>query len=388
MLSKSFITLALCQYLAPFAVQAAVTWPSPIDEIEDLMLLQSGYRARGFATAVIPCSKSYNQGFRAAAGFMRTAFQDVAAFDASTGLNGLDASIGFELQFTNNNGPAFDMAMVYLHGFFNGKATMSDLIALSVYASVRSCGGPVLPVKAGRIDATGTGPNGLPDPADSRETLIGRFAKMGFSPQEMIQLVACGHTLGGVHPGIGSNFNPRDPAAVQQAVDGGVQTFDTGDASFDAKIAAEYSSGISRNPLVVGRTATNSDLRVFSVDNNATIRSMATANVFTGTCQTVLTKMLEKVPRAVQLSAVIQAYDVKPGYLNLNVVQNGAALVFSGEIRVRTTTLSVSSVKLIYTGRAGDACTDCTITTTKGGAAAGFDDTFNVSCYHFSTGKR
>ena len=72
---------------------AAPTWPSPMDELEDIMLLNTGYRARGFAVAVTPCSFSAQvPGRVAAAEWVRTAFHDMATGNVFTGLGGLDAS--------------------------------------------------------------------------------------------------------------------------------------------------------------------------------------------------------------------------------------------------------------------------------------------------------
>ncbi|KAH8674215.1 heme peroxidase [Xylariales sp. PMI_506] len=353
MMRKSAVALALCHILHALTVQAAVTWPSSIDHIEDLMMLQTGYGAQKFANLVTPCSNTIIPGYRAAAGFLRTAFSDVSSYDAANAAGGMDASIGFELQGTyavHNDGPTFNSSLAYLYSFFNSQASMADLLALSVYASVRSCGGPQIPFKTGRIDATVAGPDSLPDRADSKEVLVGRFAKMGFTPQQMIQLVACGHTLGGVHSTTGT-----------------VQNFDTTPGNFDNIVVSQYVTGTTQNPLVVGPAALNSDSRVFGMDDPA---------VFQRVCQTVLQTMLEKVPRGVQLSDTITAYDVKPGKLNLDVIDGGMALLFSGEIRVKTTTEHVSSVSLIYQPRSGDTCDSCAITTTLLGTADGLDETF------------
>jgi hypothetical protein len=138
----------------------AATWPSPaFDELEDLMLLTSGYNSRGFMDAVTPCTTA-KSGHLNAAGFLRAAFHDMAAADVSAGTNGLDASLGFELDttiFTENTGPIFTNTLSYIAKFYNGRASMSDLLALGTYAAVRGCGGPSVPLRAGRIDATKAG---------------------------------------------------------------------------------------------------------------------------------------------------------------------------------------------------------------------------------------
>ena len=376
---KQIAVLALLNHYA----QAAPTWPNSIDEIEDLMMLQTGYRSLGFASAVTPCSSSAVQGFRTAAGFLRAAFHDVAAFDASAGTGGLDASLAFELDGdykTHNAGPAFPGAMAYFTGFYNDKASMSDLLALGTYAAVRSCGGPQIPMRAGRIDATGPGANSLPDVADSQEVLVARFAKMGFSPQEMIQLVACGHSLGGVHPGVNPALDSQNAAAVADAASKGQLAFDTTDSAYDNRIAVEYMQGTTTNALVVGPAALNSDLRVFQTDNNVTISAMTDPSVYAGVCQSILQRMLEKVPASVTLSNTIQAYDVKPGQLNLNVLPDGS-LLFSGEIRVRTNDLpksAISKVSLVYQDKSGSFGAGCAIEASTAGDATGFDDSFTV----------
>jgi catalase (peroxidase I) len=57
-----------------------------------------------------------------------------------------------------------------------------------------------VPYRAGRVDATGpiTTQYTVPQPQDSLASHTAAFARMNFSATEMIQLVACGHTLGGV----------------------------------------------------------------------------------------------------------------------------------------------------------------------------------------------
>ncbi|CRK47619.1 hypothetical protein BN1723_020349, partial [Verticillium longisporum] len=83
--------------------------------------------------------------------------------------------------------------------YMTKKSSMADLIALGVYISVRACGGPAVPFRAGRRDATTAGPVGVPQPQNAISIFRTQFDRMGFSPQEMIQVTACGHTIGGVH---------------------------------------------------------------------------------------------------------------------------------------------------------------------------------------------
>jgi catalase (peroxidase I) len=59
-------------------------------------------------------------------------------------------------------------------------------------------GGPQIDFRGGRIDAPEGGPAGVPQPEESLQSHTAAFARMGFTPTEMIELVACGHTIGSV----------------------------------------------------------------------------------------------------------------------------------------------------------------------------------------------
>ena len=74
---------------------------------------------------------------------------------------------------------------------------MADLVALGVVAAVGKCGGPNVPYRGGRIDATEQGPTGVCLPEDNLQTLLGHFATAGFNQQDTIALTACGHSMGG-----------------------------------------------------------------------------------------------------------------------------------------------------------------------------------------------
>lgn len=65
-------------------------------------------------------------------------------------------------------------------------------------ASVAECGGPIIPFRMGRIDAVVAGPPGVPEPQEDLAAFTESFRRQGFTKEEMIGLVACGHTLGGV----------------------------------------------------------------------------------------------------------------------------------------------------------------------------------------------
>jgi hypothetical protein len=362
------------------AGNAVPTWPSAIDELEDVMFLHTGYRNRGLASHVTPCSFSeFGPGRQTAAEWLRLGFHDMAtanAFQEPKG--GIDGSIGFELNNGENVGTGFTTSLTTFGGFLNKRLSMADMIALGVHASVRACGGPLIPMRGGRKDATAAGPIGVPQPADGTSVFKNRFLRMGFNTVEMIQMTACGHTLGGVHS---ANFPDIVPPGT--APDG-YQLFDS-TLAFDNKIATRYIDGPDTNPLSTGRIpGKRSDLAVFVADSNVTLKAMKDAATFNTMCTSILQKMIEVVPTNTVLSDIIQPYEVKPAGLQLTLLSGGTQIKFAGDIRVRTTVRSASqiaSVKVVYKNRSGG--TGGTITASVVGAAAGFDDNFSV-CFKYS----
>ncbi len=91
----------------------------------------------------------------------------------------------------------------------------ADLIALGVVWGVASCGGPILPYRGGRVDATAAGRLGVPQPQEALAVQTERFRLQGFNTTEMISLVACGHTLGGVR---NTDFPEIVPGAATELV--------------------------------------------------------------------------------------------------------------------------------------------------------------------------
>jgi len=372
-------TLLLC--IAGFARLGAAdpTWPSSIDELEDVMFLSTGYKSRGFASFVTPCATAPagTVGRQTAAEWLRAGFHDMATTNTFfTPYGGIDASLAYELNDGENIGAGFNTTFLTYSGFFNSRLPASDLVALGVYASVRACGGPIIPMRGGRKDATAAGPIGVPQPQNAIGTFTNQFARMGFNETEMIQMTACGHTLGGVHAGDFSNI------VTPGTVPNDFQLFDN-TVEFDNNIATRYISGPDTDPLAVGPSVTskrNSDLVVFNADQNVTLQAMTNPATFNSMCTTILQKMIETVDPAVVLSDIIQPYEVKPTGLQLTLLSGGTQLQFTGDIRVRTTVRSASqiaSVQLTYEDRNGVAVIS-PIVAAAGGTTQGFDDSFSV----------
>jgi hypothetical protein len=292
-----------------------------------------------------------------------------------TGIGGLDGSIAFELGSGENLGSAFVTTLTTFAPFFSSQTSLSDLISAGVYTAARSCGGPIVPVRGGHIDATAAGGSGVPLPGNSAGTFRNQFLRIGYSSTEMIAFVACGHTLGGVHAG---NFPDNLPVGTAP---NDFRGMDTTPAVFDNRIAVEFVDGTTRNPLVIGasRPLLNPDNVVFSSDSgNGTIKSLAqNAANFTTVCGNMFQRMIEVVPSGVTLTSTIKAYEVRPYGLQLTLLSGGAQIKFTGEIRVRTTQrTSITGVQVVYKDRTG-AAVSTPITAIPTGDASGFDDTFS-----------
>ncbi|KFA78522.1 hypothetical protein S40288_01443 [Stachybotrys chartarum IBT 40288] len=364
------------------SVCADPTWPSQIDELEEIMFQLTSFRARRFAGPVSPCSSEASGPGRVnAAEWLRTAFHDMATANTFFGNGGLDASLQYELRNTENLGPGLNTTLIFMSPFFSRRSSLSDLIALGVYTSVRSCGGPAVPFRAGRRDATIAGPPGVPQAQNTAFTFQQQFDRMGFTPAEMIQVTACGHTLGGVHSAQFPDIAP--PASTVNT--NGQLGLDTTVANFDNRVVTEYLSGNTTNPLVVGpsvRVNRHADFKVYNSDRNLTMQALADPEVFRDVCRTVLQKMIDVVPRGVTLTDPIVPYAVKPVNLQLTLTSGGSTLQFTGFIRVRTTVRpedDISTVVINYKARDGSTncgSSSCTIRTTVQGVSQGFDDTF------------
>jgi hypothetical protein len=78
-------------------------------------------------------------------------------------------------------------------------ASHCDDQSLNPLQSVGNCGGPQMPVRGGRIDATEPGASGVPAPESDLEETLEFFEGAGFNQVDAIGLTAYGHTLRSVH---------------------------------------------------------------------------------------------------------------------------------------------------------------------------------------------
>ncbi|KAJ7762908.1 hypothetical protein B0H16DRAFT_1455354 [Mycena metata] len=284
-------------------------------------------------------------------------YHDMATHNAAAGTGGMDASIRFpeELARDENVGTGFNNTLNILFPLVTRYVSIADALTLGTMIAIESCGGPQISFRGGRIDATAPNAPGVPEPQQDLSAHIGAFARQGFSQTEMIGLIACGHTFGGVQhvpfPQIVPELN--DPTNTDS-----VTHFDSTFTTFDNNVASEYISGHTTNPLVVGHNdTTNSDKRIFGSDGNVTMKAFANSpTLFASTCSTLFTKMFNSVPKGVKLTDVITPLPVKPD--NVQLVLNNDTLQLTGEVRLWNAKQdSTRTVRVFYADRASTAYT-------------------------------
>jgi len=303
----SYLYTSMCLLGLQTATAQYTTDPTAatIREIEHLYLDAAN---AGFFSAVTPCTNyvnpqgtgpNNNLGRQTAAEWVRTAFHDFVTANIYTESGGLDASIGFETTRDENVGVAFNDALTFFSYFINNRVSMSDLIALGVVTAVGNCGGPHIPMRGNRIDATVAGPSGVPKPETDLQTTLVDFSNAGFNEDDTIALTACGHTMGGVH---GSTFPQAVGTSAESSTNAdGRVPFDETVGVFDITVVDDYVhwTGDKGGPLVTTANKTvQSDLRLYTADRNATMNriSQGGAAYFASQCSSLFQRMIETVP--------------------------------------------------------------------------------------------
>ncbi|KAJ7435130.1 putative L-ascorbate oxidase [Mycena latifolia] len=335
----------------------AYIWPSPqLDALESARFDQSGFNAGPLASFIQPCDQflfGVDTGRADTADWIRTAYHDMATHNITDGTGGLDASIRFdeEQARAENAGDGFSNTMLIVFIANNRYVSLADTIALAALIAVENCRGPEIAFRGGRADAAEPNAPGVPEPEQGLDSHIASFARQGFTQTEMIGLVACGHTFGGVQhdpfPDIVGELN--DANSTED-----VAHFDSTFATFDNNVAKEYILGTTQNPLVVGfNDTTNSDKRIFGSDGNVTMSSFANSlELYTSTCADLFARMLDTVPRGVQLTDVIKPLPVKPA--NVELTMHGDTLKLFGQLRLwNMTEDSTRTVRMLWHAHAG-----------------------------------
>ncbi|KAJ7186127.1 heme peroxidase [Mycena filopes] len=344
--------------LAGVAGANAYIWPSPKLDALEAMRWDQDDTTVGVAAFVEPCSfyifgnnNGAPTGRANGPDWIRTAYHDMATHNSKDGTGGLDASIRFpeEQARPENAGNGFFNTLAVFTSFTSRYISMADMIAIGAITAIESCGGPQIAFRGGRVDSAGPNTPGVPEPQQKLQAHIDAFARQGFTQTEMIGLIACGHTFGGVEhkpfPDIVPNL--KDPQNTLS-----VAHFDTTFDHFDNNVATEYMKGTTANPLVVGANqTTNSDKRIFASDGNATMSAFAKSlDHFTSTCATLFARMLDTVPSDVKLTNVINPLPVKPSEVKL--LLDGDTLKVSGLVRIFNVT-NVPTVHMHWNDRAG-----------------------------------
>ncbi|KAF8969621.1 L-ascorbate oxidase [Flammula alnicola] len=369
------LTLYLLSLVTPFS--SAYTWPSPqYDTLEGL--LYEGRRSDGssLASLVHPCRKRTGTLASVAAEWLRFSFHDMATHNVDNGSGGMDGSLVYELDRAENFGLGFNQTLSDFEAFPNKMVSRADVMSIGAIMAVSTCGGPIIPFRGGRVDAWSAGATGTPEPQQDLPTLTESFRKQGFNQAEMIKLVACGHTMGGVRSADFPQLVAPDPNSVNPVI----KDFDT-TMNFDNAVVTEYLAGTTQNVLVVGSNQTmDSDLRVFQSDNNSTMKTLANASTFQSECQAILTRMLNTVPTGVTLTDEITLLPAKVSAAQLTFEKN--QLVFKSTFRltqaINTTANANRNVTMLWCDKYGSNA-NCTGKTNAALSVSTVADDPNVS---------
>ncbi|UKZ50471.1 hypothetical protein TrVGV298_004734 [Trichoderma virens] len=317
-----------------------------------------------------PAERALGIGRSFGAEWIRNAYHDMATADVFSGTGGLDASIVFEMDRPENVGDAFQETLNIFKGSYNTRISMADLFAIATVMAVGACsnGKVIVPFRGGRVDAVGPGPSGVPEPQQDLPTHTLSFAKQGFDTSEMIALVACGHSVGGVH-GVDFPEIVPNPVPTTDIKNDNTVTFDTTTDNFDNFVAKEFVANISQNPLAFGQNeTTRSDFRIFKADGGDMISRMASSNdFFLNTCNIMFERMINTVPRDVKLTDIIEPLAIKPRKLSVAINDNGTLLA-SGIIRVVDNLFSGSKTQVLIhlASRSGEVLPVAIGTTSRG----------------------
>ncbi|KAL3655826.1 putative L-ascorbate peroxidase 6 [Castilleja foliolosa] len=174
---RALVYVATASFLMPF--------PSLASSTDEISLLQDEIR------------KVLSKG--KAAGLLRLVFHDAGTFDQGDKTGGMNGSIVYELDRPENTGLAKSLKVLEkAKGGVDAVKPVSwaDLIAVAGAEAVSVCGGPKIPVRLGRVDATVPDPDGkLPEETLKASAMKQIFQKKGFSTQELVALSGA-HTLG------------------------------------------------------------------------------------------------------------------------------------------------------------------------------------------------
>ena len=135
---------------------------------------------------------------------VRLAWHDAGTYDAATGTGGANGSIRFEPEAGHgaNNGLSVAHALIKDIKDAVPEVSYADLYQLAAVVAIEVCGGPKIPFRFGRTDATGpdqcTEDGRLPDATKRIPHLKSVFERMGLTVEDMLVLSGA-HCLGRAH---------------------------------------------------------------------------------------------------------------------------------------------------------------------------------------------
>ncbi|KAJ7874806.1 heme peroxidase, partial [Mycena olivaceomarginata] len=301
---------------------------------------QTGFNALGISIFVGPCDFFFVDtnatGRSDAADWIRTAYHDMATHNANDGTGGLDASIRFgeEQARSENVGDGFNNTLNILGIGASRYVSLADTIAVGAIMAFENCGGPEIPFRGGRVDADGPNTPGVPEPQDSLDSHIAAFARQGFTQTEMISLVACGHSFGGVQHALFPDVVPdlNDPTNRQSPME------------------------------------------------NATMLSFANSpQLFATTCSSLIARMVDTVPNGVQFTEVVTPLSVKPA--NLQLILNGDNMVITADVRFWNMTFDANRVILMYWDDHAGGTHNTTLAARRAGTSSAINGRYSASWY-------
>jgi L-ascorbate peroxidase len=133
--------------------------------------------------------------------FVRLAWHDAGTYDKTTKTGGPNGSIRFEKELAHGANRGLNFAMPFIEEFKKEVTQVSyaDLIQAVSVAAIEFSGGPAIPFRFGRVDASSDAectPEGrLPDASKGVPHLRDVFYRMGFGDLEIVTLSGA-HTLG------------------------------------------------------------------------------------------------------------------------------------------------------------------------------------------------
>ena len=130
---------------------------------------------------------------------LRMAFHDAASFDPDSLTGGATGAIRFPEEVSRPENVSFARAVECLKKAKSRfpQVSWADIVAVAGAAAIEKCGGPVVEVGLGRVEAEGPLPAyALPTEFTDMAVIKEEFARRGLGPEDLVSLSGA-HTVGG-----------------------------------------------------------------------------------------------------------------------------------------------------------------------------------------------